>query len=293
MFPACSQDPLPVIPARREMLPDMDNMYQPPSGGPQDNWPTEQFGPAGGPPPPPRRSRSALLWSAGIAMAALLVGGGTLAATELASNSAPASAGSAAAPGDAGTAGSGGQAAALNTILSSAAGPGGASSSAAASASAASTADAAALSPAASVPAGRTLAAGHCRRAVAALRVTRHPRAARVVRRLCRRRLIVLHALGGMHGQFTFKTKSGTRTIAFSRGVLQSVSTGQVVLRAADGTTWTWDLVGNTVIREAGKVVGHSALATGEQVFVGGQVVSGTNDARLIVIRPAGASSSG
>jgi hypothetical protein len=281
------------------MLPAMDNMFQPPSGGSQDNWPTEQFGPAGGPPPQPRRSRSVLLWSAGIAMAALLAGGGTLAATELTSNSAPAGAGPVAAPGSAGTAGVGGQAAALNTILSSAAGPAGASSaatassSAAAPASAASTADAAALSPAASVPAGRTLAAGHCRRAVAALRVTRHPRAARVLRRICRRRLTVLHALGGLHGQFTFKTKSGTRTIAFSRGVVQSVSTGQVVLRAADGTTWTWDLVGNTVIREAGKIVGHSALATGEQVFAGGQIVSGANDARLIVIRPACASSPG
>ena len=60
-----------------------------------------------------------------------------------------------------------------------------------------------------------------------------------------------------------------------------------MVVRSADSTTWTWNLVGNTVVREGGKVVARTALADGQQVFVGGPVVSGANDARLIVIRPA------
>ena len=279
------------------MLLGMDNMYQPPSGAPQDNWPTQQLGPAGGPPHRPRTGR-ALRWSAGIALAALLAGGGALAATELTGGPAPAAAGSAE------------QAAALNTILSSAsspaagaapapasspataAGPVTASSSAAAS-SAASSADAAALSSSAPAAAGRTAVAGRCRRAVVRLRATKHPRAARVVARFCRDRLVRLRALGGLHGQFTFTTKSGTRTLAFTRGVLESASAGQLVVKSADGTSWTWDLVGTTVVREQGKVVARTALADGEQVFVGGPVVSGASDARLIVIRPAAGSAAG
>ena len=288
------------------MLQVMDNMYQPPSGGSQDNWPTQQLGPAGGPPRRPRSSRS-LRWSAGIALAALLAGGGALAATELTSSPAAATAGSAE------------QAAALNTILNSAASPATGSAAAPASSqatgsgavtaassstvsSSASSADAAALSSSAPVSAGHAAVAGRCRRAVLRLRATRHPRAARVVGRYCRNRMVRLRALGGMHGQFTFKTKSGTRTIAFARGVVESTLTGQLVVRSADSTTWTWNLVGNTVVRERGKVVARTALADGQQVFVGGPIVSGANDARLIVIRPAssggsssstGASSSG
>ena len=234
-------------------------------------------------------------WGAGIALVALLAGAGALAATELRS------------PGLA-TAGSG-QVAALNTILSSASSPAAgagsssapgtaaaataAASSATASSSAASSADSAALSPTAPVPAGRSAVAGRCRRAVTRLRAANHPRAAALVGRFCRNRLVRLRALGGMHGQFTFKTKSGSRTIAFARGVLESVTAGQVVVKSADGTTWTWDLVASTVVREKGKAVGRSVLATGEQVFAGGPVVSGKNDARLIVIRPGNGPSSG
>ena len=279
------------------MLQVMDNMYQPPSGGSQDNWPTQQFGPAGGPAPRSRGSRS-LRWSAGIALAALLAGGGALAATELTSSPAPAPAGSAE------------QAAALSTILSSASSPATRAVAAPASSSAtgsgavtaasspagsssASSADAAALSSSAPVSAGHPTGTGRCRQAVAALRASRHPRAARVVGRFCRNRLVRLRVLGGMHGQFTFRTKSGTRTLAFARGVLESTSTGQLVVRSADSTTWTWNLVGDTVVRERGKVVARTALADGQQVFVGGPVVSGANDARLIVIRPASGSSGG
>ncbi len=273
------------------MLQVMDNMYQPPSGGSQDNWPTQQLGPGGSPPPRPRSNRS-LRWSAGIALAALLAGGGALAATELTSSPAPAASGSAE------------QAAALNTILSSASSPATGPASAPASSpatgsgavtaassstasSSVSSADAAALSSSAPVSAGQPAVAGRCRRAVLRLRASGHPRAARVVGQFCRNRMVRLRVLGGMHGQFTFRTKSGTRTLAFARGVLESTSTGQLIVRSADSTTWTWNLVGNTVVRERGKVVARTALADGQQVFVGGPVVSGVNDARLIVIRPA------
>ena len=85
----------------------MDNTHQPPGGDPQDYWPTEELGPtarpasqaaqpgpqpwgqpaaADGPSaPPPRRNgplrARALWWSAGLALAALLAGGGVLAAS--------------------------------------------------------------------------------------------------------------------------------------------------------------------------------------------------------------------
>jgi hypothetical protein len=277
----------------------MSNMYQPPSGGPQDNWPTQEFRTSGGQPPKPSGGRRSLRWSAGIALAALLAGGGALAATALTSGS-PAAQNS-------------GQAVALNTILSSASSPSspgsaetasagsassgsapassaGVASSGAAGSSAASPAaiaDAAALSPNAAPAVVRSVAA-RCRRAIGALRSAGRHHAARIVRRACRvRRLVRLRALGGLHGLFTVKTKSGPKTIGFARGVIESVTSGDIVVKSADNTLWTWDLVSTTVIRQGGKKVGTGALKAGQQVFAGGQVVSGANDARLIVVRPA------
>ena len=96
----------------------------------------------------------------------------------------------------------------------------------------------------------------------------------------------------GIDGQFTFRGKGGTiRSVAFERGIVQSASGGTIVVHAADGTTWTWDLVSSTVVRESGQKTTTSALTTGEPVWVGGPVVSGAKDARLIVIRPPSGSS--
>jgi hypothetical protein len=94
-----------------------------------------------------------------------------------------------------------------------------------------------------------------------------------------------LRRLGGIDGQFTFETKTGPKTLAFERGTIQSVSGKDVVVRAKDGTTWNWTLVGDSVVREDGTKSASSALAAGQLVFVGGPVVSGSRDARLVVIR--------
>jgi hypothetical protein len=104
---------------------------------------------------------------------------------------------------------------------------------------------------------------------------TRHVRAA----------LARLRRLGGIDGQFTFETKAGPKTLAFERGTIQSVSGQDVVVRAKDGTTWNWTLVSDSVVRQDGTKTTSSALSAGELVFVGGPVVSGSHDARLIVIR--------
>jgi hypothetical protein len=100
-------------------------------------------------------------------------------------------------------------------------------------------------------------------------------------------RLARLRRIGGMYGQFTYETKKGARTLAFERGTIASVASGDVVIRAHDGTTWVWDLTGTSVVRDDGKRTTESALAAGEQVFAGGPVTGGTRDARLIVIRKA------
>jgi hypothetical protein len=104
-----------------------------------------------------------------------------------------------------------------------------------------------------------------------------------------------LRALGGVHGEFTFHNKTGFHTLAFERGAIQSLNGSDVVVRAPDGTVWTWVIVSNTVVREHGSKTTTSALATGDLVFAGGPVVNGAMDARLIVIRPSssGSSSSG
>lgn len=101
-----------------------------------------------------------------------------------------------------------------------------------------------------------------------------------------------LRALGGVDGEFTFHNSTGYHTLAFERGTIQSVSGSNVVVRAPDGTTWTWLIVSNTVVRENGAKSAASALATGQTVFAGGPVVSGAKDARLIVIRPGSSSGS-
>jgi hypothetical protein len=278
----------------------MDNTHQPPSGDPQDFWPTQELGPVTGqpgqgqgwdrpsgspgpgwaapsgapgyPPPPyglpnpsgsPRRRGRAVWWGAGLALVAVLAGGGAIAATQLASST------SSVPPGPTG------QAAELNTMLNSASSP----------ASAAEAASFGASSPA--------NAASRCESRAAKVKAAGFPGLAGVVLRRCRHPLARVRALGGIHGQFTFETASGPRTLAYERGVVQLVTGTDVVVQAKDGTSLTWVLESNTVIRQDHKQVAASALSVGEQVFAAGPVVSGDYDARLIVIRPASSSSSG
>jgi len=100
-----------------------------------------------------------------------------------------------------------------------------------------------------------------------------------------------LRALGGIDGEVTFHNSTGYHTLAFERGTIQSVSGSQVVVRAPNGTIWTWLIVSDTVVRQNGTKTTAGALATGQSVFAGGPVVSGAKDARLIVIRPGGSAS--
>jgi hypothetical protein len=193
-------------------------------------------------------------WSAGLALAALLAGGGVLAASTQPS------------------AGPTGQAAVLNTMLSSANSP-------------------AADTVAGDVVTSSATPSAACLRRAATLRAAGRSSAARLALWRCGRRLRRIRALGGLHGQFTFETKTGPRTIAYERGLIRSVSGADVVVQAKDGTTWTWVIGSSTVIREKGKRVAASALSDGQKVFAGGPVVSGAYDARLIVIRVSSGSS--
>jgi hypothetical protein len=96
-----------------------------------------------------------------------------------------------------------------------------------------------------------------------------------------------LRHLGGVDGTATFHNKTGFHTLSFERGTIQSVSGSDVVIKAADGTTWTWHVVSDTVVRKNGAKTTTSALSAGETVFAGGPVVSGARDARLIIVKPA------
>ncbi len=103
-----------------------------------------------------------------------------------------------------------------------------------------------------------------------------------------------LRRLGGVDGTVTFRNKTGFHTVSFERGTIQSVSGSDVVIKAANGTTWSWQIVSDTVVRKNGAKTTTSALSAGETVFAGGPVVSGARDARLIVIRasePSGSES--
>jgi hypothetical protein len=138
--------------------------------------------------------------------------------------------------------------------------------------------------------ASSTAVAGRCARLVQVLRNHGHSRAAIRVQALCRHRLLRLALLGGEHGEVTFQTKAGPKTIAFERGTIQAVSSSAITVLAKDGTTWSWDLTANTKLREAGHQATTANLSTGELVLVAGPVVSGTHDARLIRIRNASGS---
>ena len=109
---------------------------------------------------------------------------------------------------------------------------------------------------------------------------------AAAVRRLGRA-LVRLRLLGGIHGEFTFETKDGARTLAFERGTVISVTGSDVTVRATDGTTWTWVLISTSIVRENGSRTSAKSLAGGQLVFAAGPVSGTTRDARLIVIRKA------
>jgi len=298
----------------------MDNTYEPPDGDPKDqSRPTEEFwplsqGPGGnrgprrpdpgyqdprdqdaryqdaraqvppGGPGAARRGRHPLHWTAGLVAAAALGAGGIVAGVALAGHSSPAANSS-----PAGTAGPGTQGAALNTALNSADASSALAltSSSGAAVSGASTGSTAARPCAAALKTARAdRQAGHPVAARAALR------AAGARCRPLRHRLFRAVLRRGVDGQLTLRGQGGAlRTLAFERGIVQSASGSTIVVHAADGTTWTWDLVSSTVVRESGKRTTTSALTAGEPVWAGGPVVSGARDARLVVIRPPSASS--
>ncbi|HEX2819234.1 MAG TPA: hypothetical protein VHO07_03570 [Streptosporangiaceae bacterium] len=110
--------------------------------------------------------------------------------------------------------------------------------------------------------------------------------------RRVRSALARLRRVGGIDGEVTFHGKDGYRTLAFERGTIASVSGSDVVIKAPNGTIWTWAIVTDTVVRQGGKKTATSALSPGELVFAGGPVVNGDKDARLIVIRKVSGSAS-
>jgi hypothetical protein len=294
----------------------MDNFNRPAGGDRGDHQPTEQFWPGPGVPPggqgpgheypwpqqpglpahkPSDRGKT-WRWTMGIALAALLAGGGVIAGISLASTSlsaAPAASTGTSGSGAAGSAGGGAavqgggaapasQAALLDATLNAAGAP-----------NAAVTASApAGTGAAATTPAVRRCA--QLARTARAARRTGHPklsgaaRAATARCRFIRHRIARFFLLRGVDGQFSFKAADGTvRTLAYVRGVIESVNSGtSIVVKAADGSSWAWQLVSTTVVRDSGGKISQSTLAVGQPVWVGGPVVSGVKDARLIFVRP-------
>ena len=280
---------------------------QRPAGGAQDEQPTEQFWPGQGAPagehgygqqPQAHYTgdrRKPLRWTVGIMVAALLAGGGAIAGVALASPALPGIPAASSSPATAGGQGGGAaatpgsQAALLNSALTAADSP----------AATGSPAGVTGLTSAGQP--GTGTAVGRCARALALARAARqsgHPRRAAGAFRFAfrchvRHRIIRFFLLHGVDGQFTFRTRTGAlKTLAYQRGVVESLNgSTSIVVKAADGTIWTWQLVSNTVVREATGKVSESALADGADVWVGGPVINGSKDARLIFIRPPGGTS--
>jgi len=136
--------------------------------------------------------------------------------------------------------------------------------------------------------ASSALAAGKCAKIAADLRDSGHRAAAMRLHALCTQPLLRLALIGGEYGQVTFKGKTSPKILAFERGTVESVTGSAVTVRAHDGTTWTWDLTASTAIHSARRATAQAKLAAGDRVFVGGPVVSGGRDARLIRIGATG-----
>jgi len=297
----------------------MDNFNRPADGDPRDHQPTEQFWPAPGVPPggpgpgndypwqqagpqahPASNRSKTRRWTVGIALAALLAGGGVIAGASLASttlSSAPTASTGTSGSGTAGSTAGGaaaqgggsapaGQAALLDATLNAAGAPDAAVTTSAGGPPASGTGGAA------TAPAARRCA--QLARTARAARRSGHPRlsgAARAATARCRfirRRIVRFFLLRGVDGQFSFTAADGTvRTLAYVRGVIESVSNGtSIVVKAADGSSWAWQLVSTTVVRDSSGKISQSTLAVGEPVWVGGPVISGAKDARLIFVRP-------
>jgi hypothetical protein len=294
----------------------MTNEYGQPDADPAGNQPTQQFwagpdaptetpawnqpGPAGLPgtpgpgftgysalglpEPKGKHHRKALHWTAGLLVAVLLAGGGVIAGTRLAASSSPGTS-SGTATGQSGSASPG---ALLNETLSNASSPGPLTTGATLTGGAGASASGAAAGAGAKAPV--------CARARHVSRVARRAGMPRLSRRIgigaahcrrARRRVFAFFLLRGVDGQFTIQTKKGIKTLAYERGVITSATAGKsITVKASDGITWTWDLVSTTVVRDRQGKIGQSALTSGTPVWVGGPVVQGTKDARLIVVRP-------
>ena len=287
----------------------MDNFNRPAGGDRADHQPTEQFWPGPGVPPgsqgpghayppgpqahPPGDGGKAWRWTVGIALAALLAGGGVIAGISLASTSLSAAPAASSGTSGSGTAGiTGSQAALLDATLNAAGAPNAAVTTSAAGVTSGGGPPAAGTGAAATTPAVRRCA--QLARTARAARLTGHPRlsgAARAATARCRfirRRIVRFFLLRGVDGQFSFKAADGTvRTLAYVRGVIESVNNGtSIVVQAADGSSWAWQLVSTTVVRDGSGKISQSTLAAGQPVWVGGPVVSGVKDARLIFVRP-------
>jgi hypothetical protein len=129
-----------------------------------------------------------------------------------------------------------------------------------------------------------SIAAIRCAKIAAKLRASGHPAAAMHLHALCTEPLLRLALVGGEYGQVTFKGKTSPKTIAFERGTVESVSGSAITVKAPDGTTLSWDLTPSTTIHAAGQGTAQAKLARGDRVLVGGPLVSGVRDARLIRI---------
>jgi len=130
--------------------------------------------------------------------------------------------------------------------------------------------------------------AGRCAKLAQRLQSHGHQVSARRLQGFCRNPLLRLTLVGGAHGEVTFQTKNGPKTIAVERGTIEAVSSSNITVQAKDGTTWTWDFTTSTVVRNDHHAVGRDKLSTGETVLVAGPVVSGVHEARLIRIRESG-----
>jgi len=129
-------------------------------------------------------------------------------------------------------------------------------------------------------------AAGKCKTLAEDLLLTNHARLAAELHTLCTHPVLGVVLFGGEYGTVTYRGKSGPTTFAFERGTVESDIGSVITVTSPDGsTTWSWNIAGNTIIRQDGS---PASISDGDTVLVVGTVAGGANNARLIRITSTG-----
>ncbi|HEX6469117.1 MAG TPA: DUF5666 domain-containing protein, partial [Streptosporangiaceae bacterium] len=87
-----------------------------------------------------------------------------------------------------------------------------------------------------------------------------------------------------LYGETVAKADDGSiKAFDWQNGQVTGVSGSSVTVRSSDGTTWTWTLTGDTLVRKNKKDGSASDIAAGDKVAIAGARSGGTRTAARVM----------